>query len=72
MSILLFFISCNSDIETTPAISNRNTILPTINGTMETKSMQVGMETSAVQPLLDYLQLKTPNLSSFLLMEESF
>jgi hypothetical protein len=29
-------------------------------------------EKSVVQPLLDYLQLKTPNLSSFLLMEELF
>jgi hypothetical protein len=32
----------------------------------------LGWKQSAVQPLLDYLQLKTPNLSSFLLMEESF
>ncbi|MFV8355007.1 serine hydrolase domain-containing protein [Flavobacterium sp. XS1P32] len=68
--ILLFFISCNSDsVETTPSpISTETPYFPPINRTTwETNSIaSLGWKQSAVQPLLDYLQLK--NTKSFIIL----
>ena len=68
--ILIFFISCNSDsVETTPSpISTETPYFPPINSTTwETKSIaSLGWKQSAVQPLLDYLQLK--NTKSFIIL----
>ncbi|MFV8358600.1 serine hydrolase domain-containing protein [Flavobacterium sp. XS1P32] len=68
--ILLFFISCSSDTtEPTPTtISTETPYFPPLNSTTwETKSIaSLGWKQSAVQPLLDYLQLK--NTKAFIIL----
>lgn len=68
--ILVLFISCNSDsVETTPSpIASEALYFPPINSSVwETKSIaSLGWKQSAVQPLLDYLQLK--NTKSFIIL----
>ena len=68
--ILIFFISCSSDTtEPTPTtISTETPYFPPLNSTTwETKSIaSLGWKQSAVQPLLDYLQLK--NTKSFIIL----
>jgi len=68
--ILILFISCNSDsVETSPSpISAEALYFPPINSSVwEIKSItSLGWKTAAVQPLLDYLQLK--NSKSFIIL----
>lgn len=68
--ILILFISCNSDsVETAPSpIASEALYFPPINSSVwETKSItSLGWKTAAVEPLLNYLQLK--NSKSFIIL----
>ena len=68
--IILFFSNCNSDtVEPNPTpLSPETLYFPPLNSTAwETKSIaSLGWKQSAVQPLLDYLQLK--NSKSFIIL----
>lgn len=59
--VALFYISCSSDAtDPTPPITTETLYFPPLSGTTwETKSIEsLGWKPSAIQPLLDYLELK--------------
>ena len=59
--VALFCISCSSDTtDSTPPITTETLYFPPLSGTTwETKSIEsLGWKPSAIQPLLDYLELK--------------
>lgn len=64
---LSLFISCSSETSTTPNPLEKIYFPPQTSNTWETKSIaDLGWKQTAVQPLLDYLQLK--NSKSFIIL----